>query len=186
MKKIIVTSTNPVKINAVLKGFNSMFPREKFQIRKVAIESGVNDQPMSDEETLKGAENRVNSAMKNFPKADYYVGLEGGLEKLKGKMTSFSWVVVKSKQKIGRGKSVTYFLPKSVTKLIKEGKELGDAMDHLFKTKNILLSRREICEAIKSDFSFMPKCNIVTALGVVTFLKKTSSRFNKRIFGSFR
>ena len=48
--------------------FNSnkkMFSDEQFKFEAVAAFSGVSDQPMSDEETLQGAINRVNNAVQS-------------------------------------------------------------------------------------------------------------------------
>lgn len=84
MKTIIIASENPVKIQATLDGFSKMFPDEKFEIKGISVDSEVKVQPMSDEETLMGAENRARNAMKIYPQADYYIGIEGGIEQ-KGK-----------------------------------------------------------------------------------------------------
>ena len=62
MKKIVVASKNPVKINATLDGFLRMFPDEQFEIVGVSAASEVSDQPMNDDETYRGAFNRANNA----------------------------------------------------------------------------------------------------------------------------
>lgn len=135
--KIIVASKNPVKINTTHEGFIKMFPNEVFEIEGISAESNVSDQPMTEEETLKGATNRAENASKLQPEADYWVGLEGGLEERNGEMESFAWVVVKAKSgKIGKGRTGTFFLPKAVSDLIKQGMELGDADDIVFKKQN--------------------------------------------------
>lgn len=77
MIKIIVASKNPVKIDAVKDGLKA-FLKESFEITGVSVPSGVSDQPMSDAETLEGAESRVKNARQLFPGFDYYVGIEGG------------------------------------------------------------------------------------------------------------
>jgi non-canonical (house-cleaning) NTP pyrophosphatase len=51
-------------------------------------------------------------------------------------MEVFAWVVVKSASMLGKGKTGTFFLPRAVVKLIKEGKELGEADDIVFKRQN--------------------------------------------------
>ncbi|MBA4385397.1 MAG: inositol monophosphatase, partial [Anaerolinea sp.] len=51
MNIISVASTNPVKLQAALDGFQRMFPRESFEIRTLKLPSTVSDQPMTDEET---------------------------------------------------------------------------------------------------------------------------------------
>lgn len=136
MKKIIIASQNPVKIQATLDGFKSMFPDENFKVKGVSAESGVKDQPMSDEETLRGAENRARKAMKTYQQADYYVGIEGGAQEWNGELTTFAWVVIRSGKKIGKARTATFFLPKKAAELIKNGKELGEAMDKMFNKSN--------------------------------------------------
>ena len=89
-----------------------------------------------DEETLLGAENRAKTAMKNYPQADYCVGIEGGVEEKGIEMYTFAWVVIISKKIIGRGKTASFLLPPKVVRLIKSGMELGDAMDEIFNLKN--------------------------------------------------
>jgi len=55
MKKVIVASKNPVKINAVKIGFEKMFPEECFVFEGVSVPSGVKDQPVGNHEILTGA-----------------------------------------------------------------------------------------------------------------------------------
>jgi len=137
VKKIIVASTNPVKIEATLEGFRRMFGDELFEAVGVVVESGVSNQPMSEEETLEGAINRVGNAMQVKEDGDYWIGIEGGLEEIDGGMEAFAWVVVKSKNgKVGRGRTGSFFLPDQVVQLIKEGKELGEADDIVFGMTN--------------------------------------------------
>jgi non-canonical (house-cleaning) NTP pyrophosphatase len=59
MKKVIVASTNPVKIKTTEMGFAKMFPNETFEVEGVSAESEVSDQPMSEKETLLGATNCI-------------------------------------------------------------------------------------------------------------------------------
>lgn len=137
MKKVIVASTNPVKINTTEIGFKKMFPEINFSFEGVAAESGVSAQPMSEEETLRGATNRAENAKGIAPNADYWVGIEGGLEEINSGTEAFAWVVVISKDGlIGRGKTGSYFLPEKIVELIKEGKELGEADDIVFGRVN--------------------------------------------------
>jgi len=136
MKKILVGSLNPVKIEAVRRGFQKMFPSENFECSGISVPSNVSDQPLSDEETLKGAENRVQNALKSSEIADYYVGIEGGIEVVGDHMKVFAWIVIKSQHNIGQSKTGTFFLPPQLTELVKEGKELGEAIDILFNKKN--------------------------------------------------
>ena len=80
MKTIIIASSNPVKARAALNGFRRMFPAEPFEILPRPAPSGVSDQPMTSAETLLGALNRAAAARAAHPGADFWVGIEGGVE----------------------------------------------------------------------------------------------------------
>lgn len=137
MKKIIVASKNPVKINAVEQAFEQMFKGESFEIIGVSVSSDVSDQPMTDEETYTGAMTRVNNAYSIENGAEYWVGIEGGLEEKGNELEAFAWVIIRSKDnKYGKGRTSTFFLPNEVAKLVKQGKELGDASDAVFQEDN--------------------------------------------------
>lgn len=137
MKTIIVASKNPVKINAVGEAFRRMFKNESFEIKGVSVPSDIADQPMTDEETYQGAMNRACNAFNVENGAEYCVGIEGGLEEKNGELEAFAWVVIRSKAgKFGKGRTSTFFLPKRVAELVKEGKELGDASDEVFQEDN--------------------------------------------------
>lgn len=138
MTTIIVASKNPVKISAVKKGFEAMLPLSApFAVEGVLVSSGVADQPMTFEETLQGAMNRVHNARTAYPEADYWVGLEGGVDLHEGEMALSGWVVVEGRDD-RRGKSMTntVYLPKKVAELVAGGMELGPADDLVFGTTN--------------------------------------------------
>lgn len=137
MKKIVVASKNPIKIQATLEGFKRMFPDESFSVEGISVESGVDDQPSSDSETYQGAINRAVNASQALPDADYWVGLEGGIQKKNDEMESFAWMIVRGQDgQIGKGRTSTFFLPPRVAELINEGKELGEADDIVFGKTN--------------------------------------------------
>jgi len=132
---VVVASSNPTKLKATLTGFKAYFSQD-IKILPVKAESGVSHQPMGDEETLTGAMNRCQNAFNNFSDADFWVGIEGGVEKKKNEYEAFAWIVIKTKDKISRGKTGTFVLPAKVGKLIDEGKELGEADDIVFGIKD--------------------------------------------------
>ncbi len=137
MKKIIVASQNPVKIQAALTGFQRMFPKEEFSVGSVSVESGVSDQPHTDNLTYVGAFNRASNASKAVPNADFWVGLEGGIEANSDDMCTFAWIVVLAANgQVGKSRTATFFLPAKVTELIGQGKELGEADDIVFGKTN--------------------------------------------------
>jgi inosine/xanthosine triphosphatase len=136
MKTIIVASQNPVKIRAVQRGFSRLFPGETFAVQTVSASSGVGDQPASDAEAFQGAFNRSQHAAQLRPAADYWVGVEGGVEDLGQEMVAFAWIVVRSQVLVGKGRTGTFFLPPAVAELVRQGKELGEADDIVFGRSN--------------------------------------------------
>jgi len=136
LKKVVIASKNPVKIAAVKEGFERMFPSQSFDFEGIGVASGVNDQPMTHRETLQGAINRSENAKKEKPNADYWVGVEGGIEKMDGNGEAFAWIYVLSTSLSGKGKTGSFFLPKKVMDLVDRGMELGDADDLVFGQSN--------------------------------------------------
>ncbi len=145
MSKIIVASQNPVKIEAARQGFEQLFKNDELgqlEITGVSVPSGVPDQPMGQLETLQGAQNRVKAASEQFAGADYYIGIEGGLEETDNGMLAFAWVVSGFRDgsdkglKLGRGRSASFYLPVKIAELVRQGKEFGEADDIVFGIKN--------------------------------------------------
>ena len=135
--KVIVSSHNPVKIGAVKEAFLSRFPMDEIQLVPVNVKSDVPDQPMSDQVTRQGARNRVNNAKTKYPDADYWVGMEGGLDFFDGQLMAFAWMVIAgSEDRISETRSVTLPLPPRVQELVIGGLELGEANDLVFSTMN--------------------------------------------------
>lgn len=136
MKQVVIASKNPVKIQAVKNGFKEMFPDEEFTFVGVSVASNVADQPFSNNETFIGAKNRADNASREVKDADFCIGIEGGIEHIENEMEVFAWVFIKSNGKYGKARTGAFFLPKQVVELIKEGKELGEADDIVFKRNN--------------------------------------------------
>lgn len=136
IKKIVVASKNPVKINSALNGFQQVFPNLQFEAEGVNVPSGVSDQPIGSDETLLGAMNRVNAAQQVLPTADFWVGIEGGNIWHGHEMEAMAWVVVKNSELTGKGRTAGFFLPKRIIELIEQGYELGHADEQVFGVQN--------------------------------------------------
>lgn len=135
--KIVVASLNPVKIEATRTAFATLLTGVDLSIVGVSTDSGVSDQPVSDTETLHGARNRRGNARQTHADADYWVGIEGGIEVFDDQLLAFAWMSIESKDKRrGEARSPTLTLPAAVKRLIDQGKELGDANDEVFATIN--------------------------------------------------
>lgn len=133
--KIVVASKNPVKINAVKKSFETSWA-EGVEVVGVSVPSGVSEQPMSDDETLQGAVNRVNRARQAVPGADFYAGIEGGVSFANGRLFAFAWIVVANDAFESHARTSAFELPPAIRDLILEGLELGEADDRVFNQQN--------------------------------------------------
>ncbi len=137
MKKIIIASLNPAKINAVKMAFEQTFKNTAMQFEGVSVPSGVSDQPMTDEDTKQGAINRVNNAQQEIPNADFWVGLEGGIDMINEDMIAFAWMSIRDKSGyLSLTRTATFSLPPKIKDLVKGGMELGHADDLVFGKTN--------------------------------------------------
>ena len=135
--RIAVASRNPVKVRAVEGAFRRVFAGEALAFEPVDVESGVADQPMSDDETRRGAGNRARRAREACPDARFWVGLEGGIEVIGDGFMAFAWMAVLGTDgRIGEARTVTLPLPPAIKALVDDGLELGDANDRVFATVN--------------------------------------------------
>jgi inosine/xanthosine triphosphatase len=127
--KVAVGSRNPVKIAAARAVLRSAFAAA--EVEGVAVASGVPDQPFGDTETIAGARTRARAARAALD-ADFGVGLEGGVVDDADGMRSCAWcVVVHRDGREGVGGSLAMPLPEAVATMVRDGVELGHAMDAL-------------------------------------------------------
>ncbi len=135
--KVVVASRNPAKLRAVSDAFATQFPNETIELLSADAASGVGDQPMTDDETRRGARNRANNASEAIPDANFWIGLEGGVEAFDEQLMAFAWMAIKGPGgDISEARSVTLPLPPAVKSLMDSGLELGEANDRVFSTVN--------------------------------------------------
>lgn len=134
--KVIVGSKNPVKVNAANSAISALYLDATVSCEGIHAPSGVADQPMSSEETLKGALNRVNYCKQQID-ADFYVAMEGGVDMFEYGPATFAYFVIADKDRQSVGRSAILPLPPAVYSALQEGQELGDVMDQLFNTTNV-------------------------------------------------
>lgn len=132
--KVVVASKNPVKKNAVLKGFKTYY--NDVEVECISVDSGVSDQPGTDDETLTGARNRVQECRNQIYDADFWVAIEGGIQAGEKDVLAFAWVVIHSAGKYGEARTASFTLPKKVAHLVAGGMELGTANDLVFNQIN--------------------------------------------------
>jgi inosine/xanthosine triphosphatase len=128
--RVAVGSTNPVKLAAARAVVTRIAPPAA--VTPIGVPSGVPDQPFGDEETIRGAVERARAARERLD-ADFGIGLEGGVVELPGgAMRTCAWAAVVSRSgRHGVGGSLAMPLPPSVAEMIRDGLELGHAMDRL-------------------------------------------------------
>ena len=131
--KVVVGSSNPVKVGAVIESFRQYYPDCEVVSQKVS--SGIAEQPMSEEETVQGTTNRAIAALEY---GDFGVGLEGGVTMIGGALFECAWCVVVDKNgKKGMGGGLYFELPKKVAEKIMAGGELGPIMNELTGEDNV-------------------------------------------------
>ncbi len=130
LRRVAVGSTNPVKINAV----RAVLARAGVDavVEGFGVASSVRDQPVGDEETIRGAMTRARGAIAAGG-ADLGVGIEGGVvNEADGAMRTCAWAaVVAPDGRRGVGGSLAMPLPPVVADAVRGGLELGHAMDRL-------------------------------------------------------
>jgi inosine/xanthosine triphosphatase len=126
---IAVGSTNPVKVGAARAVLAPLAPAAA--IDGVAVHSTVSDQPFGDDETIRGALARAEAARAAM-NADLGVGIEGGVVEMHRALRTCAWAAIVDRDgRRGIGGSLAMPLPPDVARMIRDGMELGDAMDRL-------------------------------------------------------
>lgn len=134
--KIIVGSTNPVKIKAVEYVFSQVYG--DVQVEGVEVVSGVSEQPHGDKETIKGARKRAEIALISRRGVEYGVGLEGGVYEQGNTLYECAWCAVwHTGGEKGLGGGLRFELPPMVVKRIRGGEELGPVMDETLGRSNV-------------------------------------------------
>ncbi len=165
IRKVIVGSANPAKVGAVREALEKLWPEAKFS--GVEVESGVSKQPMSDEETLRGARNRARAVL-TATDADVAVGLEGGAMETKEGMMNVVWCVILIRDgPPAGGESFSggshFLLPKGWSEKLKAGQEISDILEEMtgdrdlhkkggmigLLTKNLTSRRAEYAQLVR-------------------------------------
>lgn len=130
VRLVVVGSTNPVKLRAVRAVLARIAPAAEVEGR--AVQSAVRDQPVGDDETICGALARARAALADSD-ADFGVGIEGGVvNEPDGSMRTCAWAAAVSRGgQESVGGSLAMPLPPSVARAVRDGAELGHAMDAL-------------------------------------------------------
>jgi inosine/xanthosine triphosphatase len=128
--KGVVGSTNPVKIAAARAVLRRVYG-DAVCVEACRVGSGVSLQPWGDEETLRGARNRAQAALR-VNRATLGIGFEGGLVEVGGRVFTCAWcAVAREDGAMGMAGGAHLLLPPSVAVSVRAGSELGPTMDVL-------------------------------------------------------
>ncbi|MDI9259235.1 inosine/xanthosine triphosphatase [Alicyclobacillus sendaiensis] len=125
--RVALGSLNRAKREAVERALAAFGVRG--EIECVDVPSGVRAQPLTDEETRRGAVERAKRARRAMG-ADLGVGLEGGVEETEHGMMLVNWAAVAyGDDQVAVGGGLRLMLPDEIAQGIRAGMELGDVMD---------------------------------------------------------
>ena len=109
-----------------------MWPDEPLEIVASDVASGVSDQPLATDDSIRGAINRAKTVKVSL-RPDYAVGIEAGLVKVGDRWFEDDWVaVIDATGAIGLGGSPRMEIAPQIMKLVRHGHELGEAGDQVF------------------------------------------------------
>lgn len=139
-KKIVVCSKNKAKNDAVKNVMKEYF--EEINIKSIETVSGVSETPIDDEEGILGCYNRIKYAEKNEI-ADFYVAMEGILNKNKYGTFLCGWTVIydKEKDKFLYGCSAKIKIPEEIIAGLSKEQRLSSIVATYFESTDEEISK---------------------------------------------
>ncbi|SER95155.1 inosine/xanthosine triphosphatase [Gracilibacillus ureilyticus] len=129
--KVIIGSNNKSKFHAVKAVFTDDV------VDCADVPSHINSQPVTDEETMKGATNRAENCLKLYPDA-FCIGLEGGVTYINNQLFLCNWgalAIPDGSLFVASGARIP--LPVFIERKLNEGMELGKIMQEITEVKDI-------------------------------------------------
>ena len=137
MIKVTIGSTNPTKLEAVKQAFRIIWPDQKFEFETFNGVSGVNEQPLHEEESITGARNRARQVIIETD-TDFAVGIEGGMYKVDDKWFVSDWAIVLDQTgKEGIGGTPRYHVPDHIRTHITSDHDLSAVLEDKLGAINI-------------------------------------------------
>jgi inosine/xanthosine triphosphatase len=141
---VAVGTLRKPKLQAVEKAFHALpfFADKEIEIIPCDVLSGVSDMPISREEGLSGAYNRAWNCRKKGVEADFYVGMEGGMEKIEINhkdhyFLNFYNYITDGHQDSYSGATLAELPENVVYAVLEEGKEIGEVFDKMVSKEDI-------------------------------------------------
>lgn len=129
---VAIGTQNKAKTEGVKLAFSKIHSR--LELHGFSVDSGISEQPTTDEESVTGAINRAEAALAMLKTADYGVGLEGNVATVSDRMFLHGWVAIIDRSgTIGLGHSNGVELPEHMKMAIDAGAELGPLVQNLLK-----------------------------------------------------
>ncbi|MEG3224627.1 MAG: inosine/xanthosine triphosphatase [Methanobacteriales archaeon Met13] len=128
--KVSVGTKNPVKVKATRNVLLKIYP--SVEVTGLDVDSGVRDQPIGLNETVKGAVNRAKNVYNS--EVDLSVGIESGLLETPNSITGYldlQWCCIYDGEKETLGVSAGFEYPPAVVEEVLKGKEVGHVMDQV-------------------------------------------------------
>ena len=175
--KIAIGTDNPVKIRAVRNVLRRVYPEA--QVVSLKVLSHIARQPKGDRQTRRGAANRAH-AVRLATRADWGVGIEAGIVENEFGMMTCAWCVIEDKAgRIGVGGSTNMLLPGEVAERIRNGAELGQAMDELTGIRNVKRKMGAIGVFTRGLSDRQRAYEFIVKLAVARFLWKSKYKSNR-------
>lgn len=133
--EFVIGSTNHAKVQATKDVVAIHFPEAT--VTSIETNSGVSNQPFSDEETRLGAINRA-LRVNTLQEDTIGIGLEGGVRISEEKLYICNWgaLVLSSGERFTAG-GAQIPLPEDIAQEIRRGSELGPVIDEYFSAKGL-------------------------------------------------
>lgn len=128
--QLAVGTQNKAKLEGVETAFRKVY--KNIDVQGFSVESGIVEQPTTDEESIQGAVNRAQAALAQMATANFGVGMEGNVVTITDRMFLHGWVaVIDHDGTISLGHSSGMELPGSIREAIDGGAELGPVLQDM-------------------------------------------------------
>jgi inosine/xanthosine triphosphatase len=175
--KVCLASSSALKVSACVKAFSHCFCDVIVEVDGVdGIESGISSQPWGNDETLLGAQNRLDALLKKKIEADYFCSVENGISLIGSQYVDFAFVIVRhvsGAQAIVPSVAIPIpnHLITELEKVRQQGQTIGDvAVKWFFENEGIKVDSKDPHSTLCSGFITREDClfqAFCVAIGIV-------------------
>lgn len=136
MKKIVLTSKNPVKVSLVQKMTEQLFPDTSFEYIPLDLDA-KSAELFGKQQIMTFMTDSLSRARESVSDAEYYVCLQGGMEDSGDEMHETAYVMVSDST--GRSEvsgCSTFRVPTQIASEVRNGKDFAKAVDEFFKVQD--------------------------------------------------